>query len=327
MRPLRRLMSLAGDTRFKTVNAGKSGAGWRIATVIATGMLTMTGFIPWTARRGPPVRGGQSTAEAGNSSDPDHDRSDDREVRVEATDIGRRAGAEVLGTCLLVFLGAGAAVFGSDRIGAVGVALTFGLALLALAYAIGPVSGCHVNPAVTLGVLLRRGITLPEAMIYWSAQVLGGLLGGALLKLMTSSFGGVVDQTGALGTNDWGTRISGRGAFLLEVILTFVLVFVVLLVTGRSAAPGFAGLAIGLVLIVVHLVGIPLDGTSVNPARSLGPAVFAGGHALVRVWLFVLAPLIGGALASVAMPVFEPIPGKLASPGQETDPTGAGVLT
>ena len=229
-----------------------------------------------------------------------------------------------MGTFLLVFLGAGAAVFGSDKIGALGVALTFGLVLLALAYAIGPVSGCHVNPAVTLGVLLRRGITVPEAMIYWSAQVLGGLLGGALLKLMTSSFGEVVDQTGALGTNDWGTRVNGRGAFLLEVILTFVLVLVVLLVTGRAAAPGFAGLAIGLVLIVVHLVGIPLDGTSVNPARSLGPAVFAGVHALGRVWLFVLAPLIGGALASVVMPFFELVPGKLASTGPVSDPTGAG---
>jgi len=192
--------------------------------------------------------------------------------------------------------------------------------LLALAYAIGPVSGCHVNPAVTLGVLLRRGMPAPEAVAYWIAQVAGGLLAGALLKLMTSSFGKVTDQTGALGTNDWGKTISAGGAFVLEIVLTFLLVFVVLLVTGRAAAPGFAGLAIGLVLTVIHLVGIPLDGTSVNPARSLGPAIFAGSHPMSHVWLFILAPLIGGALAALAAPLLD-----VGAASGASDPTGADV--
>jgi aquaporin Z len=205
--------------------------------------------------------------------------------------------AEFLGTALLVLIGVGSAVAGIQVGGPVAVALAFGLVLLALAYTLGPVSGCHVNPAVTLGVLLNRGITLPEAGGYWAAQFAGGIVGAALLKLLTSGFGGVTDQTGSLGSNDYGASISAGGAFLLEVLLTFVFVVVILQVTGRSATPGFAGLAIGLTLAAVHLVGIPLDGTSVNPARSLGPALFAGGEPLAHVWVFLLAPLVGAALA------------------------------
>ena len=211
--------------------------------------------------------------------------------------------AEFLGTALLVLLGVGSAVAGIDRLGPVGVALAFGLALLALAYAIGPVSGCHINPAVTLGVLLARGMTAAEAVAYWIAQLAGAIAGAAVLKLLVSGFGKVKDQTGALGTNNWGATISMGGAFLLEVLLTFVLVAVVLLVTGRAAAPGFAGLAIGLTLTAVHLVGVPLDGTSVNPARSFGPALFEGGDALSHVWLFFVAPLIGAAVAAAVVQV------------------------
>src|SRR3954466_6614003 len=211
--------------------------------------------------------------------------------------LARSVAAEFVGTALLVFLAVGAAVGGIDSIGPVGVALAFGLVLLALAYAIGAISGCHINPAVTLGVLLAKGMTGPEAAYYWVAQFAGGIAGAALLKLMTSGFGGVTDETGTLGSNNWGPNITLGGAFLLEVVLTFVFVAVILLVTGRSATPGFAGLAIGLALTAVHLVGIPLDGTSVNPARSLGPALFAGGEPLEHVWLFILAPLVGAALA------------------------------
>jgi len=209
--------------------------------------------------------------------------------------------AEFVGTLLLVFLAVGAAVSGVTGkglvSGVVGVALAFGLVLLALAYAIGPVSGCHINPAVTLGVLLSRGMTAAEAGLYWVAQFAGAIAGAALLKLLTSGFGDVTDTTGALGSNDYGANISGPGAFLLEVLLTMVFVTVILLVTGRSATPGFAGLAIGLALTSVHLVGIPLDGTSVNPARSLGPALFAGGDPLKHVWLFLVAPLVGAVVA------------------------------
>lgn len=209
----------------------------------------------------------------------------------------RRAGAEALGTFILVFFAVGAAVFGIDRVGVVGVALAFGLVLLALAYAIGPVSGCHVNPAVTLGVFLNRGMGAAEAGAYVVAQVVGAVVGAALITALTG-FGAVVDQTGGLGTNSWGKTISGPGAFVLEVVLTFLLVFVVLRVTATDAAPGFAGLAIGLSLTVIHLVGIPLTGTSVNPARSIGPALFAGGTALTQLWLFILAPLVGAAIAA-----------------------------
>jgi aquaporin Z len=209
----------------------------------------------------------------------------------------RRVGAEALGTFILVFFAVGAAVFGIDRVGVVGVALAFGLVLLALAYAIGPVSGCHVNPAVTLGVFLNRGIGAAEAGAYVAAQIVGAVVGAALITAMTG-FGAVVDQTGGLGTNSWGKTVSGPGAFVLEVVLTFLLVFVVLRVTATDAAPGFAGLAIGLSLTVIHLVGIPLTGTSVNPARSIGPALFAGGTALAQLWLFILAPLIGAAIAA-----------------------------
>lgn len=240
-------------------------------------------------------------------------------------DIARKAVAESLGTFLLVFVAVGTAVFGLHEVGALGIALAFGLVLLALAYSIGAISGCHVNPAVTLGVLLRGGISATQAVVYWGAQFVGGLLGGAALKLMTSDFGDVRDQTETLGSNGWGDTISGSGAFALEVVLTFLLVFVVLLVTGRDAAPGFAGLAIGLVLTGVHLVGIPLTGTSVNPARSLGPAVFAGREALEHVWLFLVAPLVGAILAAAVAALLESPAPDLSHESAEADPTDAAV--
>jgi aquaporin Z len=228
--------------------------------------------------------------------------------------------AEFLGTALLVFVAVGAAVTGIETVGAFGVALAFGVTLLALAYAIGPVSGCHINPAVTLGVLLSRGMTATEAGAYWVVQFAGGIAGAAVLQLLTSSFGDVTDQTGALGANDYGVTISLGGAFVVEALLTFVFVAVVLLVTGKSAAPGFAGLAIGLALTAVHLVGIPLTGTSVNPARSLGPALFAGGEPLEHVWLFILAPLVGAALAVPVVRLLA-VP-TLQAAGVDADETG-----
>jgi aquaporin Z len=241
------------------------------------------------------------------------------------TDLARKAIAEFVGTFILVFFAVGVVVFGFDKGGVVGVALGFGLVLLGLAYAIGPVSGCHVNPAVTLGVYLRGGVRTPEAVVYWVAQFLGAIAGGAMLKLMTSGFAKVHDQSGALGTNDWGAAINARGAFLLEVAMTFLLVLVVLLVTGRQAAPGFAGLAIGLTLAVVHLVGVPLDGTSVNPARSLGPALFEGGTPLRHVWLFLVAPLVGALVAVLVVPLFESAAGVEFAERPGEDPTGADV--
>lgn len=216
--------------------------------------------------------------------------------------VGRKFVAEAVGTFVLVFFAVGSAVFGFKVVGPVGVAFAFGLVLLALAYAIGPVSGCHVNPAVTLGVLLTRRISVRDAGGYWVAQLAGAILAGAVLKGLVS-WGGVTDQTGALGTNSWGRTVNAGGAFVVEVLLTALLVLVVLLVTGRATAPGFAGLAIGLTLVAIHLVGIPLTGTSVNPARSIGPALFAGSDALKHLWLFILAPLVGAVLAFALWPL------------------------
>lgn len=221
----------------------------------------------------------------------------------------RKLIAEAVGTFLLVFLAVGAAVFGISASvgtgaggpgnGIVGVALAFGLVLLGIAYAFGPVSGAHVNPAVTLGMLLGRRMPAGEAVAYWIAQFAGAIAAGAMLKLFVSSFG-VTDYTGGLGTNSYDNgSIDMGGAFLLEVLLTAAFVLVILLVTERVAAPGFAGIAIGLTLTLVHLVGIPLDGTSVNPARSFGPALFAGGEAMSQVWLFIVAPLVGSVVAVI----------------------------
>lgn len=237
----------------------------------------------------------------------------------------RSVAAEFVGTALLVLLAVGSAVVGLETTGATGVALAFGLTLLALAYALGPISGCHINPAVTLGVLLSRGMTVAEAAYYWAAQVAGGIVGAALLALLTSDFGAVTDQTGGLGANGYGESVSAGGAFLVEVLLTFAFVAVILLVTGRAATPGFAGLAIGLTLTAVHLVGIPLTGTSVNPARSLGPALFAGGDALAQVWLFLLAPLVGAALAVVVVRAISVPLAPVDDAAESADLTGARV--
>lgn len=255
------------------------------------------------------------------------------------TSLLRKTLAEFLGTLILVVFAVGAAVLGlkpaagtSDSVaaatlvplGVVGVALAFGLTLMVLAYAIGPVSGCHVNPAVTLGVLLRKGMTVQEAGYYWAAQFAGGIVGSAILQLLLSG-GKMRDTTGGKGANDWGTNSNAFGAFLLEVLLTFLLVFVVLMVTAKfNQHAGFAGLAIGFTLVVVHLVGIPIDGTSVNPARSLGPALFEGHSPLAHVWLFILAPLVGGALAAFVIPLLS-VPAAAPDSGAKRDQSDAGV--
>lgn len=215
----------------------------------------------------------------------------------------RPLAVEFLGTLLLVFFGVGSAVVAGEYIGTLGIALTFGLVLLALAYALGAISGCHVNPAVTLGMLMARRIDLATSVRYWVAQVVGALVGALLLFLVAVQVPGL-ETSEKFGSNGFGDRsavqINTFGALVAEIVLTFLLVFVVLAVTHRVAVTGFDGLPIGMALAVVHLVGIPLTGTSVNPARSIGPALFAGGAALTQLWLFLVAPLIGGALAALA---------------------------
>ncbi|MGD3108470.1 aquaporin [Streptomyces sp. YGL11-2] len=217
--------------------------------------------------------------------------------------------SEFLGTLLLVFFAVGSAVLAGEYIGTFGIALAFGFVMLALAYALGPISGCHINPAVTMGALLAKRITVRTAVEYWIAQVLGGIVGAALLFLVAKQVPGLQTHA-AFGTNGWGDRsavhINLGGAFVAEIVMTFLFVFVVLGVTHSTAVTGFAGLAIGLALATVHLIGIPLDGTSVNPARSIGPALFAGGAAITQLWLFIIAPLIGGALAAVVHQITHP---------------------
>ncbi len=235
-----------------------------------------------------------------------------REYVAELT-TSRKVIAEFIGTFLLVFLAVGSAVFGiaggvgldaaGPASGTVGVAFAFGLVVLMLAYAFGPISGTHVNPAVTLAMVLTKRQEPTEAVGYVAAQFAGAILGGAVLKLFVSAFD-VTDRTGALGTNSYNNgSINMVGAFVLEVLLTAAFVLVILLVTEKVAAPLMAGLSIGLALTAVHLVGIPLTGTSVNPARSFGPALFAGGGALSQVWLFILAPLVGAVVAVAAWAV------------------------
>ncbi len=222
----------------------------------------------------------------------------------------RKFVAEMLGTGLLVFFGVGAATLmfgfgfdgGSVAAGVVATALTFGLVLLALAYAIGPLTGCHVNPAVTLGALLAGRLPVKDALGYWVAQFVGGILGALLLWGMFNTSPLYSTAKTGLGTDGWGAasdiHIGAGGAFLAEVVLTTMFVFVVLAVTSKVGNASTAGVVIGLALTVAHLVGIPITGTSVNPARSLGPALIVGGTALSQVWLFIVAPLVGGAVAA-----------------------------
>ena len=232
--------------------------------------------------------------------------------------MGRKCLAEFLGTAVLVFFAVGVATLmfgfkfdgGSVAAGVVATALTFGLVLLGLAYSIGPVSGCHVNPAVTIGALFARRLTLGEALGYWVAQFLGGYAGALVLWTMLRQSALYHTSLQGLGTDGYGSasliHLSAGGAFLAEVVLTAIFVFVILAVTGPKGSSATAGVVIGLTLTMVHLIGIPLTGTSVNPARSLGPALIVGGTALSQVWLFLVAPLIGGIVAAIVNAVLYP---------------------
>lgn len=218
--------------------------------------------------------------------------------------------AEFVGTTVLTLMGCGAAVAldcnPTNVAGMVGTAMAFGLSVVAMAYTIGGISGCHINPAITLGVLLSGRMSIKDAVGYWIGQILGGIVGALLLFLLVSSTGdgGLV----GIGANDLQTGITPLAGFLAETVFTCVFVLVVLGATAKTngATNNFAGLAIGLALILVHLACIRFTGTSVNPARSIGPALFQGGTALSNLWIFILAPLIGGALASLIWKGIEP---------------------
>lgn len=204
--------------------------------------------------------------------------------------------AEFIGTFALVLFGCGAAVLGGDHVGQLGIALAFGFAIIALAYGIGPVSGCHVNPAVSLAAFVAGRMSAKDMALYWIAQFVGALAGAAVLACIAGS-------TAKLGQNGWGAGYLGAyplyAAFVFELVMTALFVIVILGATGADAAPGFAGLGIGIALAVIHIVGIQVTGVSVNPARSFGPAVLAGGQALAQLWLFFVAPAIGAILGAL----------------------------
>ena len=208
--------------------------------------------------------------------------------------------AECIGTMVLVLMGCGAAVFNGGATSTVAVltiAFAFGLSVVAMAYAIGPVSGCHINPAITLGVWLGGRMKSGEALAYMVMQVIGAVIGSAILYALVHS-GAVMTGATETGANSFaeGNLVP---AFIAEAVFTFIFVLVVLGSTDEKRGAGnLAGLAIGLTLVLVHIVCIPITGTSVNPARSIGPALFEGGAALSQLWLFIVAPLLGGAVAA-----------------------------
>lgn len=205
--------------------------------------------------------------------------------------------AEFIGTFVLVLFGTGAAVLGGgiEGIGTLGIAMAFGLSIVAMAYSIGTISGCHVNPAVSIAMYVNKRLSISELAYYIVGQVLGAVVATGVLKIILSTSDMAVTN---LGQNSFGALGAG-GAFLVEAILTFIFILVIIAVTGKHGSPEFAGLVIGLTLVLIHLLGIPLTGTSVNPARSFSPAIFAGGEALSQLWVFIVAPIVGGILAAI----------------------------
>lgn len=205
--------------------------------------------------------------------------------------------AEMIGTLVLVLFGTGTAVLSGGSL--VATSLAFGLAIVAMAYSIGKISGCHVNPCVSLAKLLQKELDSKDFCFYTLFQVIGALLGTGILYIILSS---TSLDTSSLGANGYGVlsavNISAFGAFITEVVLTFVFIYLILGVTSKKEYDNISGIIIGLTLTFVHLLGINLTGTSVNPARSLAPAIFLGGSALKQVWIFILAPFVGSILAS-----------------------------
>ena len=213
----------------------------------------------------------------------------------------RKEIAEFFGTFTLVLFGCGSAVIAGADIGLTGISFAFGLALIGMAYGIGPVSGCHINPAVSLGAVAAGRMQMKEAIRYIIAQVAGAIVAALILLMIASGKADYSVAENGLGQNGWGAGYLGEytvvAAFVFEVVATFLFMVVILGATGAGAPAQLAGLAIGLALVVIHLVGINVTGVSVNPARSIGPALFVGGTATAQLWLFIVAPIIGAVAA------------------------------
>jgi aquaporin Z len=223
--------------------------------------------------------------------------------------------AETIGTFSLVLFGCGAAVISGKTlpdtilsgapagIGVLGIALAFGLAVVVMCYAIGPISGCHINPAITVAMLVAKKISVKDSVGYIIGQMVGAVLGAAVLYAFVKGAPNFSMGEWALGSNGWGPGYLGNysttSAFLTEAVLSFLFLFVIFGTTSRLGDSHMAGLAIGLTLVIIHLVAIPITGTSVNPARSFGPALLAGGKALEQLWLFIVAPLLGAIVAAL----------------------------
>lgn len=217
--------------------------------------------------------------------------------------------AEFVGTFSLVLFGCGAAGIsgltstGPAGIGLLGISLAFGLSVVVMAYAIGPISGCHINPAITLAMLVAGKLKTSQAVGYVIAQFAGATLATGVLYSIQRGAPGFMMTEWALGSNGWGPGYLGAynttSAFVTETVLTFLFILIIFKTTATWGNSTMAGLAIGLTLVLIHLVAIPITGTSVNPARSFGPAIFAGGKALQQLWLFLIAPMIGGVLAAI----------------------------
>jgi aquaporin Z len=211
--------------------------------------------------------------------------------------------AELIGTFTLVLMGCGSAVLAGGEVGQLGISFAFGLAIVAMAYGIGPISGCHVNPAVSFGAFVAGRLS-PGAMLqYWAAQFTGALLGAGVLYLIATGKAGYDLAVNGLGQNGWGAGYLGEynlaSALVFEIVATFLFLVVILGSTQKSAPGAFAGLAIGFTLVLIHIVGIQVTGVSVNPARSFGPAIIVGGTAISQLWLFIVAPLIGAGLSGL----------------------------
>jgi aquaporin Z len=210
--------------------------------------------------------------------------------------------AELIGTMVLVLIGCGSAVIAGGNIGFLGISFAFGVAVLVMVYTIGPISGCHINPAITISMLVVKKINAKDASMYVLFQIIGAIIGAGILYLIAIGLEGYSVTANGLGQNGYGIHSPGRyslvSGIIAEVIFTAIFLIVILGSTHKNAPAGFAGIAIGFTLFLIHIVVIPITGTSVNPARSIGPALFVGGDALAQLWVFIVAPIVGGIIGA-----------------------------
>jgi aquaporin Z len=216
--------------------------------------------------------------------------------------------AELFGTMVLVLIGCGSAVIAGGNIGYLGISFAFGVAVLVMVYTIGPISGCHINPAITISMLVIGKINAKDAAFYVIFQIIGAIIGAGLLFLIASGLDGYSLTVNGLGQNGFGIHSPGKysmvSGIIAEVVFTALFLFIILGSTHKNAPAGFAGIAIGLALFLIHIVVIPVTGTSVNPARSIGPALFVGGDALAQLWVFIVAPIVGGIIGALKWKIF-----------------------